>query len=58
MKQALPGAAVSQVLLDDGEVCEVRWCRACDRGNKTIIPGAPPCSFCNGNRVVITVKKG
>jgi len=57
MKQPIPTTALAQLRLDDNEVCEIRWCRACDRGQKTIIPGRPPCSFCNGEHVVVTVRK-
>jgi hypothetical protein len=57
MKAPVPVSAVEKVRLDDGEVCEIRWCRQCDRGQKTIIPGRPPCPVCKGENVVVVVRK-
>jgi hypothetical protein len=57
MKQAIPESAIAQVRLDDREVCEIRWCRQCDRGQKTIIPGRPPCPSCKGEHVIVTVRQ-
>jgi hypothetical protein len=57
MKQLIPTSVVGQVRLDDGEVCEIRWCRECDRGQKTLVPGKPPCPVCKGEHIVVTVRK-
>jgi hypothetical protein len=56
MKGRLPSSSLADVLVDDDEVCEIRWCLACERGQRTKL-GGRMCEPCKGKGFVVTVRK-
>lgn len=55
MKEIVPTSSVAGIMLDDDEVMEIRWCRACNRGRQRV--ASVSCPSCDGLRVVKRVVK-